>query len=33
MSVFIWYGQSQLQKFVIAFLFLELAENLYHRRI
>ena len=24
MSIFIWYGQSRLQKFVIAFLFLEL---------
>ena len=28
MSIFISYGQSQLQKFVIAFLFLELIKNM-----
>ena len=27
MSIFIWYGQSRLQKFIICFLFLELIKN------
>ena len=28
MSIFIWYAQSQLQKFIIAFFFLELIKNM-----
>ena len=28
MPIFIWYGQSRLQEFVIAFLFLELMKNM-----
>ena len=28
MSIFIWYGQRRLQKFDIAFLFLELIKNM-----